>query len=40
MFNFFLQWSGFSELVSVMERNPCYSIDNLIVSVCHDSGND
>jgi len=25
----FFQWSGFGELVSVMERNLCYSIDNL-----------
>jgi hypothetical protein len=24
-----LLWSGFGELVSMMERNPCYSIDNL-----------
>jgi hypothetical protein len=24
-----LLWSGFGELVSVMEQNPCYSIDNL-----------
>ncbi len=29
MFNVVFQWSGFGELVLVMERNPCYSIDNL-----------
>jgi hypothetical protein len=29
VFNVVLQWSGFGELVSMMERNPCYSIDNL-----------
>jgi hypothetical protein len=28
MFNVVLQWNGFGELVSVMERNPCCSIDN------------
>jgi hypothetical protein len=28
-FNVVLQWSGFGELVSVMEQNPCYLIDNL-----------
>jgi hypothetical protein len=29
VFNVVFQWSGFGELVSVMERNLCYSIDNL-----------
>ncbi len=29
MFNVVFQWSGFGELVLVMEWNPCYSIDNL-----------
>ncbi len=29
VFNVVLQWTGFSELVSMMEWNPCYSIDNL-----------
>jgi hypothetical protein len=29
VFNVVFQWSSFGELVSVMERNPCYSIDNL-----------
>ncbi len=29
MFNVVFQWSGFGELVSVMEQNPCCSIDNL-----------
>ncbi len=29
MFNVVFQWGGFGELVSVMERNPCCSIDNL-----------
>jgi hypothetical protein len=29
VFNVVFQWSGFGELVSVMERNPCCSIDNL-----------
>jgi hypothetical protein len=29
VFNVVFQWSGFGELVSMMERNPCYSIDNL-----------
>jgi hypothetical protein len=29
MFNVVLQWSGFGELVSVMEQNPCCLIDNL-----------
>ncbi len=29
MFNVVFQWSGFGELVLVMERNPCCSIDNL-----------
>jgi hypothetical protein len=29
MFNVVFQWSGFGEFVSMMERNPCYSIDNL-----------
>jgi hypothetical protein len=24
-----LLWSGFGELILVMERNPCYSIDNI-----------
>jgi hypothetical protein len=29
VFNVVLQWSSFGELVLVMERNPCFSIDNL-----------
>jgi hypothetical protein len=29
VFNVVFQWSGFGELVLVMEWNPCYSIDNL-----------
>jgi hypothetical protein len=29
LFNVVFQWSGFGELVLVMERNPCCSIDNL-----------
>jgi hypothetical protein len=29
VFNVIFQWSGFGELVSVMEPNPCCSIDNL-----------
>jgi len=29
VFNVVFQWSGFGELVSVMEQNPCCSIDNL-----------
>ncbi len=29
MFNFLFQLSSFGELVSMMERNPYYSIDNL-----------
>ncbi len=29
MFNVVFQWSGFGEFVLMMERNPCYSIDNL-----------
>ncbi len=29
VFNVVLQWSSFGELVSMMERNPCCSIDNL-----------
>jgi hypothetical protein len=29
MFNVVFQWNGFGERVSVMEWNPCYSIDNL-----------
>jgi hypothetical protein len=28
MFNVVFQWNGFGELVSVMEWNPCCSIDN------------
>jgi hypothetical protein len=28
MFNIVFQWSNFGELVSMMERNPCCSIDN------------
>jgi hypothetical protein len=28
MFNVVLQWSGFGELVLVMEQNPCCLIDN------------
>jgi hypothetical protein len=29
VFNKIFQWSGLSELVLVMERNPCYSSDSL-----------
>jgi hypothetical protein len=29
VFNVVLQWSGFGELVSMMEWNLCYLIDNL-----------
>jgi hypothetical protein len=29
VFKIVFQWSGFGELVLVMEWNPCYSIDNL-----------
>jgi hypothetical protein len=29
MFNVVFQWSNFGESVSMMEWNPCYSIDNL-----------
>jgi hypothetical protein len=29
VFNVVFQWSNFGELVSMMERNPCCSIDNL-----------
>lgn len=29
VFHVIFQWSGFGELVSVMEQNPCCSIDNL-----------
>jgi hypothetical protein len=29
MFNVVIQWSSYGELVSVVEQNPCCSIDNL-----------
>jgi hypothetical protein len=29
VFNVVFQWNDFGELVSVMEQNPCYLIDNL-----------
>jgi hypothetical protein len=32
-----LWWSGLGELVSVMERDPCYSINNIYGSVSHSS---
>ncbi len=31
MFNIVLQWGGLGELVSMMERNPCCSINDLYV---------
>jgi hypothetical protein len=29
MFNVVIQWSSYGKLVSVVEQNPCCSIDNL-----------
>jgi hypothetical protein len=29
MFNVVIQWNNYGELVSVVEQNPCCSIDNL-----------